>query len=721
MLARRLLLLLSLVVLCLLFLLVRDAEGLSQWWRHCFVDAMWALFSLGASVACLLCARRLPTRSLRVAWRLFAAGAFVWFLGILEWSRLELVEGRFNPFPSLGDLCFVCLPLLSMAGMAALRRERRTGPLSLLQASSAGLVMIGAAITITLALAATPSSGSSLGQFLIAANVVLFSADFVFGLHCLVAATGRGAKRVLLPIVLGQGFNLFVVVAYLRAVLDASYAVGGWLDVAFCVVFGLLMVAAQEQSFQVGEGAEQAPADLPTLSLLDSFFPAIALGGCLLASLPYLPNFGLVPPWLLGLEWFLLVCWIALHNLAARQILRDLEASLRSARDRAREAQGLESMSTLAGGLAHDFNNILTIIRGQLYLLRAGAGDLDAAEQAITQGTELTRSLQSLAGKPAGGRKGVPVPPLLTSVSHLIRSVLPPEITIRLEVASELPPVELDPTLIQRALINLALNARDAMPSGGELTLGAALRAHEGGRWLELSVEDTGEGMPPEVAERMFEPYFTTKTEGRGTGLGLTVVAQAARDHQGEARAESSPAGTRVVIAIPVGPVAVPGSPAPAPAGAPSAPRGARALVVDDEPRVREFVAGLLTGAGWEVLESGDGADALAQARAQGPFELVVTDLGLPHIGGLELATRLRDAREDQPIILMSGDSALDSPEAAVFPHRLHKPFEPEQLLACLAQVARAPAAPEPERPRPADANSSAHDSSAPDDRRASP
>ena len=347
---RRALLLLPLLMLGGLFLAVRLHQEITPWWRHLFVDSTWALFSLGAAVACAIAARRLPAGSLRRAWWLFSGGSAVWFCGILVWSWIELVQGRLNPFPSLADPFFLAMPLCFMAAMAFLRRERRTLPLSLLQVSSVGLVLIGASIAITLALAgAPPGQGGSLTLIVVGANVVLFSADFLFGLSCLLTAAHASQRRTLVPIVVGQGFNLWVVIAYERAVLDASYEVGGWLDIAFCVLFGLVMLAAQEQACAALEGPDVTP-EQPTLARLDSFFPALALGGCLLASLPYLENVALAPPWLLAGEGLLFVCAVSLHNLASREILGDLEASLESARARAHQILHILALELLRRG-----------------------------------------------------------------------------------------------------------------------------------------------------------------------------------------------------------------------------------------------------------------------------------------------------------------------------------------------------------------------------------
>lgn len=697
---RRIYVLLSLAALCAAFVAVRMSDRMTPWWRHLVVDAMWAGFSLGAAIACFWVSRRLTEDTLKRAWWMFGAGTFAWFVGILEWTRLELIVGQLNPFPSLADLFFLAQPLFFMAGMALLRSDRRTLSLSLLQVGNVGLALVGVGIVITLALAQAveQAGGSTLGTVVVAANVVLFGSDFLFGLYCLLLTpAAANLRRTLLPIVVGQGLNLLVVVAYFRAVLDSSYRVGTWLDVAWCALFSLVIVAAHEQYCQMTEESRnEGSRGSPRLTRLDSFIPALVVGGCLLASAPYWQNLVFLPAWVVALEGGMLAVCLGLHHTASRRILEELEESLRVAEARALEAQGLESMATLAGGLAHDFNNILTVIQGHVILMQLKPSDargLETVEAAIAQGSELTRSLHSLVRRDNNGeRELVEVRPVLTAVNHLVRSILGPNIRMEVQVEEGLPPIRMSSSQIQQALLNLALNARDAMPEGGALVLGARQREDDHGRHLELWLSDTGEGIEPDLHQSVFEPFFTTKPTGKGTGLGLAMVAQAVKDHGGEVRIDSILGhGTTFTLAIPFGPEELrplrSASPAAtAPAGSPQ--RG-RVLVADDDPAVREVVGEFLRLKGWNVFLAHDGEEARRQVSEVAEWVAVITDINMPQVDGLELAREIRGSRPELPIILVSGDSALGQAAGVRLSWRLRKPLDLNELDRVLEQAVR--------------------------------
>jgi CheY-like chemotaxis protein len=271
----------------------------------------------------------------------------------------------------------------------------------------------------------------------------------------------------------------------------------------------------------------------------------------------------------------------------------------------------------------------------------------------------------------------------------LLRNVLGPGITKQFDLDERMMPVLADPTQLEVAILNLAINARDAMPDGGVLSFAsrkvniAGEADLEDGDYVELTISDTGVGMPPEVAERAFEPFFTTKEVGKGTGLGLSMVYGMARQSGGTARVESCPGkGTAVKLlfrkAEEAGLEAAPASEEPVSASVPMAPLSV--LVIDDDPDVRGFVVAALEEQGYRVREASNGRDGLALIEQEIP-DLVVLDFIMPGLSGADVARRILDKRPDQPILFVSGYNETEAvkrtaPDAPL----LAKPFRAEAL-----------------------------------------
>jgi CheY-like chemotaxis protein len=271
----------------------------------------------------------------------------------------------------------------------------------------------------------------------------------------------------------------------------------------------------------------------------------------------------------------------------------------------------------------------------------------------------------------------------------LLRNVLGPGKNKQLNHDEASMPVMADPTQLEVAVLNLAINARDAMPGGGALTFSSRTVAVtndsdlEDGDYVELTIADTGVGMPPEVLERAFEPVFTTKEVGKGTGLGLSMVYGMARQSGGAARIDSTPGkGTAVRLLFRKADGAVSeaadGADEPASASVPLAP--VSVLVIDDDPDVREFIVATLAEQGYRVLEASDGREGLATLERETP-DLVVLDFIMPGLSGADVARRILDKRPDQPILFVSGYSETDAvkstaPQAPL----LAKPFRAEAL-----------------------------------------
>lgn len=380
----------------------------------------------------------------------------------------------------------------------------------------------------------------------------------------------------------------------------------------------------------------------------------------------------------------------------------------RQAEQRLVQAQKMETVGLLTGGVAHDFNNLLTAVINNLEIARDRPGDaanterLDQALKAAAAGAGLVRRLLAFARRQPLEPRAVAVDHLLEEASTLIRRAVGERVEVVLENATGLPPVLIDPVQLENALLNLAMNARDAMPDGGRLTITtrlerAQLDRNVVGERVVLSVSDTGTGMPPDVAARVFEPFYTTKPQGQGTGLGLSTVYGFVEQSGGELRLETSPGkGTRFDLAFPSRrdlSVAVAAAvEVPEPATAPA--RTATVLLVEDEVLVRLSTADLLRDMGLEVLEAGSAEQALEllEARNTPGIDLMLTDIGLPGMDGRTLAARVASTWPEMPVILMSGYDRTASmprsggPEPANHYH-LDKPYRPKRLRRMLAEA----------------------------------
>ena len=376
-------------------------------------------------------------------------------------------------------------------------------------------------------------------------------------------------------------------------------------------------------------------------------------------------------------------------------------------------AQRLESVGQLTGGIAHDFNNLLTVIQGNLQVLehRPGiAGDddaqqmLGAAARASRRGAELTGKLLAFSRRQVLSPRAIDVAAMLESLADMLRRTLDQHVRIEVDVAAAVACLA-DPGQLESALLNLAINARDAMPEGGTLSF-ACRRCREvpddlagagDAAYVAIAVSDTGRGMPEAVRERAFEPFFTTKEAGRGTGLGLSTVYGFVKQSRGAVLLRSAPGtGTTVTLVLPC----ADGHAAPASPGSrqqPALPPGLRVLLVEDDPEVRGVVQGFLASLGCGVTVCASGAEALGALGAAGDHQLLLSDVALgAGMRGTELARRAGAHSPGIATLLMSGFSiellqAADADPLA--PELLRKPFDRatlEQALARALSAARA-------------------------------
>lgn len=378
------------------------------------------------------------------------------------------------------------------------------------------------------------------------------------------------------------------------------------------------------------------------------------------------------------------------------------------------EAQKLEAVGRLAGGIAHDFNNLLTAILGQCYALERHLPDPDhparAAIQEIDRAAEkasrLTKQLLAFSRQQVLEPRPVLLNGIVSEMEEMIRRLAGESVDVSLELHPEAGLIEADPTQIERVLINLVLNARDAMPQGGRLRLvtlrcsadEAACRRVPGlrpGKYAVLVVEDTGIGMDEATLSRIFEPFFTTKPAGKGTGLGLSTVYGIVQQLGGVISVTSQPGeGTRFEIYFPQLDTA---TPVPVPSGEEDVPRPLQGLVLvaEDDPDVRNSAAEALRDAGLTVEVAADGPEALRKSALLGhKIDLLITDVVMPRMSGRELAERLRTFNPKLKVLYISGYAEEVIRQHGVLgksSQLLSKPFTPRQLVRTVARVIREP------------------------------
>jgi signal transduction histidine kinase len=366
------------------------------------------------------------------------------------------------------------------------------------------------------------------------------------------------------------------------------------------------------------------------------------------------------------------------------------------------EMQKLESLGQLTGGLAHDFNNVLMAVLGNLDLLarRLPHGApikslVTASIEAAERGATLTKRMLAFARRQELRPEAVNVQHLLNGMTEMLRRSLGPNIDIGMEFEDSLSQVRVDPNQLELAILNLTLNARDAMPNGGRLTVAArGGRVTAGdvpglgtGEYVCIVVTDSGTGMDEATLKRAAEPFFTTKGIGRGTGLGLSMVNGLAAQSGGVSRIRSRlGAGTSVELWLPVAEAEDMQRPRPAPTLTVVTTASVMVLLVDDDPMVLAGTSAMLEELGHRVVTAASAAPALDVLRSDASVELVITDHAMPGMTGTELAKHIRDLRPDLPIILATGYAEVPGNIITGMP-RLDKPYRIDKLASMIAAV----------------------------------
>jgi two-component system, cell cycle sensor histidine kinase and response regulator CckA len=384
------------------------------------------------------------------------------------------------------------------------------------------------------------------------------------------------------------------------------------------------------------------------------------------------------------------------------------EAEKQALEEQLFQARKMESIGRLAGGVAHDFNNLLTVINGysQLALtqlerghpLYTAVGEIQAAGE---RAAGMTRQLLAFSRKQVLKPRSLDLNRVVEDMKLLLERLVGDHVEVSFGLHASPAVVNADPHQLEQVVLNLAANARDAMPRGGRLRIETGwverddtyLRLHptvQAGRYVTLVFSDTGTGMGKETQQRIFDPFFTTKPEGRGTGLGLSTVQGVVTQCGGHIEVHSEPGrGATFTICLPARPDQAPINEVKAPD---ANLRGTETiLVVDDKPAVREFTVAALESYGYRTLAAGSGAQALDLAqRGTTPIHLVLTDVVMPQMGGVELARRVAETRPRTRVLFMSGYSGNISPNREGFDPELHfiaKPFTPEGLAAKVRRV----------------------------------
>ena len=373
-------------------------------------------------------------------------------------------------------------------------------------------------------------------------------------------------------------------------------------------------------------------------------------------------------------------------------------AAREKAQDQLRQAQKMETIGQLTGGVAHDFNNLLMAVMGNLDLLRKRLPDdprlhrlVDGALQGAERGASLTQRLLAFARQQDLRAVPVDLSALVQGMGNLLERSLGPRVALRLDLPEGLPPARIDANQLELAILNLAINARDAMPDGGSIEIRVAKHQVQNdavlksGTYLKLSVIDTGAGMTPDILKRAIEPFFSSKPLGKGTGLGLSMVHGLVVQLGGTLELSSAIGkGTTATMVLPI---ATSAPEAETPAAAPQQiKRSAIILFVDDDPLIAMSTTEMLEDLGHRVIGASSALHALDILKSEQPIDLMVTDHVMPGMTGIELAAATRQVRPSLPILLATGYAELPEGTQLDLP-RLAKPYHQDQLRDQLDQL----------------------------------
>jgi PAS domain S-box-containing protein len=370
------------------------------------------------------------------------------------------------------------------------------------------------------------------------------------------------------------------------------------------------------------------------------------------------------------------------------------------------QAQKMEAVGQLTGGVAHDFNNLLTAVLASVEMIAQRTSDervlrfVVNAQHAAERGARLTQQLLAFSRRQRLTPEPVDITRLVTGMQDLLTRTIGATVQVTTRLADDIPPAFVDPTQLELVILNLAINARDAMPNGGTLSVETQLLQRVppelrdelmDGAYVVITVADSGTGMPPEVQARAFEPFFTTKEMGKGTGLGLSQVYGFAKQSDGTVRLQSTPGeGTTVRVYLPRAD-GLPAQPKPEIADTPtSASERATIFVVDDDVDVRELVVMMLDELGYQVVAAEDGRAALGVLDRGEAFDLLLADVAMPGLSGVDVARAVRERRGEVPVLFATGYPDLRAyNDGLEGEDMIHKPYRMSDLAARLERALR--------------------------------
>jgi signal transduction histidine kinase/ActR/RegA family two-component response regulator len=735
------LLALAVVVASAPLFLAPDATWLLAWSNGCMVVIVTT-----TALRCLATTRRLRGTE-KTAWRFISLAYLSFVLAQVIWSTYELVLGIPNPMPAPSDVGYLIAPLLLMVGIWLYRTTAPTLSMLIVQLGNVGILLAAIFLANTIVFQHRIDEVGSLmvSELLIVYAAVAMTA-FIFALFNIFFYMRGGRRLVMTPLLLALGS-----LALSDYISNFEFASGNsisisYVSIGYFVTFAFGYWAAFEQDQRAASHIEEQDVQTVDEAALqwETLLVPFALAGLIVIALTHreyltsdlAPNAAgallLFSAAIATRDWWSRRIEVQLrdgtrtaaaalqkserHLLAKndeleatnRELSKEMTARLQI-QGELRHSQKMEAIGQLTGGVAHDFNNLLAVIVGNVDLLEEtlepGSSQRVFTREAIAaanRGASLTDRLLAFSRKQALDPRPVGVNDLLKSMTGLLERSLGETIQLRFEMSASTAPCMIDRAQLENAILNLALNARDAMSSSGLITIetsNVTLNAHDvaqhpdasAGDYVSIAVSDTGAGMSDQVQARVFEPFFTTKDVGLGSGLGLSMVYGFVIQSGGHVSIESTEeSGTEVRLYIPRTNL-LPDPIEDIDVGAAPAGQGESVLVVEDDPAVRTVVVSFLEQQNYQVIAAADGSEALAILDDRGPFDLLLSDVILPgEFSGTELANVIISRQPSMKILLMSG-YASDAFEKTAGPsddaNLLQKPFSMGKLAREMRSV----------------------------------
>jgi signal transduction histidine kinase len=718
-------------------------------WAVEWSDCWMVVFVVAAALKCFATTRRLRGQE-RTAWLAMSLAYLSYALAQLIWSTYEVVLDIPNPVPSPADIGYLASPPLLMIGIWLYRTSRPTLSSAIVQLGNIGILVAAIFLSNTIIFRHLLASSSppELSPLLMAYAVIGMTA-FVFALFNICFYMHGRRRLVMMPLLFALGSLAASDFLSVYELASGSYTSGSYANFGFFFMhaFGYWAAFEQDQAKKdlakehaplfIDETARQWETLLPPLAIAGMAGVAIfhaesvtadlaphAIGALLL----FTTSFALRDWWIQRVEIELiektrtgaaLLQQSEQHLLvkneelasANRELSKEIVAR-KNVQEELRHSQRLEAIGQLTGGVAHDFNNLLAVIVGNVDLLEQTL-EPDSSQRAYTQeataaanrGAALTERLLAFSRKQALDPRPIEANDLLKSMTALLERTLGEKIQLRFEMSADIGPCMVDRAQLENAILNLVINARDAMHSGGLITIetsNVTLGAREvakypeatAGDYVSIAVRDTGIGMHARVRARVFEPFFTTKDVGAGSGLGLSMVYGFVKQSGGHVSIESEEgSGTEVCLYIPQTDL-LPDPIENIDIGVAPSGWGESVLVVEDDPALRKVIVSFLNEQNYQVAAAPDGSEALAILDESGPFDLLLSDIILPgEFSGQDLAKEITRRQPSTKILLMSGyasDAFEEDTSPSDFANLLQKPFSMGALARKMRFVLKA-------------------------------